>query len=418
MSSLSAELEELGRIGADDGGVTRFAWTPELDEANRWLMAKLAEEGLQPELDAAGNVIGRWPAGVGRAVLVGSHLDTVPRGGRFDGALGVLAALEAVRILRRDSFEPARPIWVVSFNDEEGARFRTSMLGSRAFVGSLDVEDWRARGIPAAMDRAGFEFGRLPEACRIDAVGAYLELHVEQGPVLERSGVDVGIVTAITGLLGVRATFEGQANHAGTTPMDARRDALAGAARAVLALREAARGGDGVTATVGQIRVEPSGANVVPGLAEIGVDARSADAGRFADLEAEVERTLQEIAADERLELELFRTHSKPPVVLDERVQDVLERAADAEGATRLRLPSGAGHDAMIVGAHVPAGMLFVPSRDGISHSPAEFTEQRHCELGARVLARALAELASQQEADLPDEEPSVAGAADKLAGT
>jgi allantoate deiminase len=419
VSSLSAELDELARIGADGGGVSRFAWTPELEKANRWLIAKLADEGLEPELDTAGNVIGRWPAGEGRAVLVGSHLDTVPRGGRFDGALGVVAALEAVRILRRDGFEPGRPIWIVSFNDEEGARFRTSMFGSRAFVGSLDLEDWRGRGVPAAMELAGSDFGRLREACRIDDVSAYLELHVEQGPVLERSGIDLGIVTAITGLLGLRATFKGQANHAGTTPMDARRDALAGAARAVLALREGGRAGDGVTATVGQIRVEPGGANVVPGLAEISVDARSPDAARFAGLEAEVERMLREIAADERLELELFRTHSKPAVALDERVQDVLERAADAEGASRVRLPSGAGHDAMIIGAHVPAGMLFVPSRDGISHSPAEFTEPRHRELGARVLARALAELASGQDDDsLAYEEPSVTGPGDKLAGT
>jgi hydantoinase/carbamoylase family amidase len=395
VSPLSADLDELARIGVEGDGVSRFAWSPELGEANRWLMARLEEVGLEPELDPAGNVLGRWTAGEGGAVLVGSHLDTVPRGGRFDGALGVVAALAAVRRLRRDGFEPARPIWVVSFNDEEGARFRTSMLGSRAFVGSLDLDDWRARGIPEAMERARFDFDRLPEARRIDQVRAYLELHIEQGPVLERRGIDLGIVTAITGLLGFRATFRGEANHAGTTPMADRRDALAGAARAVLALRARARASDGVTATVGQIRVEPGGANVVPGLAEIAIDVRCPDEDVFAELEEEVESTLREIAAEERLEVEVYRTHAKPPVALDEEIQAALERAAEAEQATHARLASGAGHDAMILGAHVPAGMLFVPSRGGISHSPAEFTELDHCELGARVLARALAELAS-----------------------
>ena len=393
MSSLAADLEEAARIGADDGGVSRFAWMPELARANEWLVARLEELGLAAEIDAAGNVFGRWEVGEGSAVLTGSHLDTVPRGGRFDGALGVLAALEAVRILQREGIEPRRPLWVVSFNDEEGARFRTGMLGSRAFVGEIEPDDWRRRGVAEAMAEAGFDFERLPEARAVEGIRTYLELHIEQGPVLERAGVDLGIVTGIVGLLGFRARLRGEPNHAGTTPMELRRDALVGAARAVLALREEARARDDMTANVGMCTVEPGGFNVIPGLAEFSVDVRSPTARGFARVDEFVRATLARIAEEEGLELELDETHRLEPVPLDAETQDVLERAAEREGAKHMRLPSGAGHDAMILGRHVPAGMLFVPSRGGVSHSPEEYTAPGHCDLGARVLARALAEL-------------------------
>ena len=394
MSSLRADLEAAARIGADErGGVSRFAWSPELGEANAWLIERLAALGLATELDPAGNVLGRWESGEGKAVLLGSHLDTVPNGGCYDGALGVLAALDVGRRLRADGVEPRRPLWVVSFNDEEGARFQTGMLGSRAFCGECDVEDWGRRGISEAMAEAGHDFARLTEARGVEEVGAYLELHIEQGPVLERSGVDLGIVTAITGMLGIRARFLGEANHAGTTPMELRRDALAGAARAVLALRDAARDRDDMTANVGVIAAEPGGFNVVPGAAEFTIDVRSPSAERYAELEQLVRETLEGIAADEGLGLELAETHRKPPVALDPGLQDALEAAAREEGATSMRMPSGAGHDAMVLAHHVPAAMLFVPSRGGVSHSPEEFTPPEQCEVGARVLARTVRRL-------------------------
>ena len=393
MSSLTADLEEAARIGAGaDGGISRFAWTPELARANEWFVRRLEELGLAAEVDAAGNVIGRWDAGEGPAVLAGSHLDTVPQGGRFDGALGVLAALEAVRILKREGLEPRRPLWLVSFNDEEGARFRTGMLGSRAFVGEVDTEDWRRRGVADAMAEAGFDFDRLGGP-GVDRVGAYLELHIEQGPVLEHAGVDVGIVTGIVGLLGFRARFLGEANHAGTTPMGLRRDALAGAARAVLALRDEARERDDMTANVGMCTVSPGGFNVIPDVADFSVDVRSPTPDGFARVDRFVRDTLARIAEEEGLKLELEETHRLDPVPLDPALQDVLERAAAQEGATHMRMPSGAGHDAMVLGRHVPAAMLFVPSRGGVSHNPDEYTAPEQCELGARVLARALADL-------------------------
>jgi hydantoinase/carbamoylase family amidase len=394
VSSLTADLEAAARIGGDErGGVTRFAWSPELAQANAWLVQQLAELGLETELDPAGNVIGRWEAGEGKAVALGSHLDTVPSGGRYDGALGVLAALDVVRRLKADGIEPSRPLWVISFNDEEGGRFQTGMLGSRAFCGDCDLEDWERRGVPDAMTEAGFDFGRLGEAARVGEIGAYLELHIEQGPVLERNGVDLGVVTAVTGMLGFRVRFTGEANHAGTTPMELRRDALAGAARVVLALREVARGRDDMTANVGVISAEPGGFNVVPGAAELTIDVRSPTAEGFAWLEPFVRKTLKRIAAEERLGLELRETHRKQPVTLDPALQDALEAAAKVEGATTLRMPSGAGHDAMVLAHHVPAAMLFVPSRGGLSHTPDEFTPPEQCELGARVLARAVRQL-------------------------
>ncbi len=394
MSSLTADLEEAARIGAGaDGGISRFAWTPELARANEWFVRRIEELGLAEEVDAAGNVIGRWDAGEGPAVLAGSHLDTVPQGGRFDGALGVLAALEAVRVLKREGLEPRRPLWLVSFNDEEGARFRTGMLGSRAFVGEVDTEDWRRRGVADAMAEAGFDFDRLGEARAVDRVGAYLELHIEQGPVLEHAGVDVGIVTGIVGLLGFRARFLGEANHAGTTPMGLRRDALAGAARAVLALRDEARERGDMTANVGMCTVSPGGFNVIPDVADFSVDVRSPTPDGFARVDRFVRDTLARIAEEEGLKLELEETHRLDPVPLDPALQDVLERAAAEEGASHMRMPSGAGHDAMVLGRHVPAAMLFVPSRGGVSHNPDEYTAPEQCELGARVLARALADL-------------------------
>jgi allantoate deiminase len=390
VSSLAADLEEAARIGAEGGGVSRFAWTPELAQANDWLVGRLQELGLETEIDAAGNVLGRWEEGQGTAVLVGSHLDTVPRGGRYDGALGVLAALEVVRTLKREGVSLRRPLWIVSFNDEEGSRFQTGMLGSRAFIGDLDPEDWRRRGVADAMAAGGFDFERLGEAKAVDRVGAYLELHIEQGPVLEQEGLDLGIVSGIAGLLGLRVRLTGEANHAGTTPMASRRDALAGAARIVLELRDQARSRGDMTANVGILTVAPGGFNVIPGTAEFTIDARAGDAAGFARAEKFVRETLERVAAEEQLELEVTETHRKPPTPLDPELQELLAQAAAAEGATARSMPSGAGHDAMVLAKHVPAAMLFVPSRAGISHSPDEYTSPEHCELGARVLARAV----------------------------
>jgi allantoate deiminase len=400
--SVTASLEELARLGADgDGGVTRVAWSRELFSAYAEVARWMTELGLETEVDPAGNLIGRWQAGSGKAVLVGSHLDTVPRGGRLDGVLGVIAAVHAAAQLKKEGFEPDRPLWITAFMDEEGTRFSTALFGSRAFVG----EDLSALGVRRdgsgvalgdAMAAAGFEFARVAEARRIGDVGLYLELHVEQGPVLEDEGLDLGVVTSIVGLRGYRVRLHGEANHAGTTPMRLRRDALAGAARIVLALRDAVRERDGATSNVGRLTVEPGGANVVPGLVDFTVDLRAASAVRLVELERLLAATVERVAAEEGLGAEVEQTFALDPLELDPELVAALERAAIGEGAAVRRMTSGAGHDAMVIGRHVPAAMLFVPSRGGISHSPAEESRPEHLELSVRVLAAALREFLTE----------------------
>jgi hydantoinase/carbamoylase family amidase len=391
--SLEDDIEAFGQIGRDGEGVTRLAWTAEIEAARAWLLQRLADLGLRASVDEAGNVLGRWESGRGTAILVGSHIDTVPHGGRFDGALGVLSALEAIRQLKQNGIRPSRPIWIAGFNDEEGALLRTSMLGSRAFVGGLDLADLREHGVAVAMAAAGFDLERLPEAKRIDQVGAYLELHIEQGHTLDERGIDIGVVTSIAGLVGLRARFTGETNHAGTTPMRSRRDALVGAARVVLALRNDARRRSDSTANVGSISAEPGAANAVPGRTVIEIDLRSSSRDHFVRLEPRARLLIAEIAAEERLDVDIELVQSKPPVELDPTLQSLIASAAEAEHASSIDIASGAGHDAMLIAPHVPAGMIFVPSRRGISHSPDEFTSPEHCLLGARVLARTLTAL-------------------------
>ena len=396
--SVTASIDELARIGGDsDGGVTRVAWSEELLAAYDTVAAWMGELGMETEVDAAGNLFGRWVAGTGPAVLVGSHLDTVPCGGRLDGVLGVVAAVHAVALLRDEGFEPDRPLWIAAFMDEEGTRFDTALFGSRAFAG----EDLSALGsrrdgdgvaLRTAMADAGFDFEHVTDARRIDEIALYLELHIEQGPVLEAEGLDLGIVTSIVGLRGYRARLYGEANHAGTTPPALRRDALAGAARIVLALRDAIGTQDGMTSNVGRMTVEPGGANVVPGLVDFTIDVRATRDAELGELERRVTEAVERIAAEEGLRVELEQTYTLDPLELDAELVDALDRAATAEGASARRMASGAGHDAMVIGRHVPAGMLFAPSMGGVSHSPAEDSRPEHLELGVRVLASALRE--------------------------
>jgi hydantoinase/carbamoylase family amidase len=396
--SVTASLDELARIGGDaEGGVTRVAWSPELLAAYDTVAAWMEGLGLETDVDAAGNLLGRWQAGSGPAVMVGSHLDTVPAGGRLDGVLGVVAAVHAVAQLKDEGYEPARPLWIAAFMDEEGTRFGTALFGSRAFAGeNLSAlgsrRDRTGVTLRAAMAEAGFDFDQLAAARRIDEVALYLELHIEQGPVLEAEELDLGIVTSIVGLRGYRVRLHGQANHAGTTPHHLRRDALAGAARIVLALREEIGRQDGMTSNVGKLTVEPGGSNVIPGLVDFTIDVRATRGAELSDVERTVAGAVERIAAEEGLQAELEQTYTLDPLELDATLVDALERAAATEGAAARRMASGAGHDAMVIGRHVPAGMLFAPSLGGISHSPAEESRPEQIELGVRVLASSLRE--------------------------
>ena len=400
--SVAETLSELAAIGQSPrGGVTRVAWSDDLFRAYAWIGERMHELGLDVEIDAAGNLVGRWNVGSGKAVAIGSHLDTVPSGGQLDGAFGVVGALHAVSLLRAEGFTPSRPLWVIAFMDEEGTRFNTALFGSHAFTGGAvsdfaDRVDTAGTTLRDAMARAGHDVDCTRDAKRIDQLAAFLEMHIEQGPLLEAEDLDIGVVTSIVGLRGYRVHLHGEANHAGTTPMRLRRDALAGAARIALQLREFARSRSDVTANVGKIAVEPAGANVVPGLADFTIDVRAASPAAVEELAQFVEGTVAEIAGEEQLEFDLATTFSLDPLELDSDMVDAIERAAVAEGARWRRMPSGAGHDAMLVGRHVPTGMIFVPSRGGISHSPEEYTSPAQLELGTRVLAAAPRDLLRQ----------------------
>jgi allantoate deiminase len=395
-SSVMGSLDELAKLGAGpQDGVTRVAWSAELFAAYAWVGDRMRELGLEVEVDEAGNLIGRWEVGAGTPIVVGSHLDTVPSGGRLDGVLGVVAAVHAIALLQRDGFEPARPIWIVAFMDEEGTRFNAALFGSRAFAGQElagigDRTDLAGTTLRDAMEQQGHSFARIAGAKRIGEIGAYLELHIEQGPVLEAEGVQIGVVTSIVGLRGYRVRLLGQANHAGTTPMHMRRDAFIGAARIAVELRDVARRRDDMTANVGKIAVAPGGANVVPGIADFTIDVRAPTAEGMAELEAVVRGTVSRIAGEEGLEFELEPTYVLEPLELDPTLVDAVEHAATEQGATSRRMPSGAGHDAMVIGRHVPAAMIFIPSRRGISHSPEEYSSPSEVELGMRVLAATL----------------------------
>ncbi len=403
-------IDELGTIGGHGSTVNRFAWTLELHAANEWLLKRLLELGLSAEIDAAGNVIGRWQAGAGPAVLVGSHLDTVPDGGRFDGALGVLSALEAIRRLRAEGVQPQRPLWIAAFNDEEGARFDTSMFGSTAFVGDdlshlADRVDADGLRLPDAMRQLGSDFTQVATAKGIDQVGCFLELHIEQGARMQDQGLDTAVVTTIVGIKGYRVVLRGQTNHAGTTVMGQRRDALIGASRVILALRDAALASGEVTANVGRVEVRPGGTNVVPGEVEFYIDIRTAKPETYATLDHLVRGTVVAAASLEGLTFELIPTYEHAPIPMDERLQQILGAEMAAHGLRWAPLSSGAGHDAQVLAQHVPTAMLFVPSQDGISHAPAEYTPPEQREPGVSVLTGVLRQLICEpaDTAERPD---------------
>lgn len=391
---LRSRLESLARIGADPaGGISRFPYSEAHAQAVRAAAAWMEEAGLQPGCDAFGNVIGLRPGLEGwPPILLGSHLDTVPHGGMFDGALGVLAGIEVAAALHEAGLRLRCGLAVIGFADEEGHQFGAGTLASRCLVGDLPCErcdSLRGRdGRTLAESMAAFAPG-VPRAAALAQAGAYLELHIEQGPVLAREGRRAAAVTAITGIAKTRVVLEGQANHAGTTPMPARRDALAGAAEVVLAVRALAEAaGAPAVATVGTLAVWPGASNVVPGRAEFTVDHRAPDAGDLRRMCADIEEAVRRASHPHGLSFRLEAWDIRDPVPMDPAIVEAVEAAISGAGFKPHRTVSGAGHDAMIMAARVPSGMIFVPSIGGISHSPLERTAWEDAALGAEVLLR------------------------------
>ncbi|HET8628974.1 MAG TPA: Zn-dependent hydrolase [Thermomicrobiales bacterium] len=397
---LLADLAALGEIGATPrGGVDRVAFSP-ADRAGRaWVAERLREAGLAVTTDAAGNTIAREPGTLGglAPLALGSHTDTVPDGGRYDGALGVLAALACVRALRAADRRLRHPVEVINFVAEE-ATLGGGTLGSRAMAGLFDfgVLDKPAgdgRPVAAHLRDAGIDPAGLGAAARpAGSLAAYLELHIEQGGILAESGTPIGVVEGIVGIRRYTARFTGAANHAGTTPMAARRDALVAAADFILDVRDIAVA-QGIVGTVGTLAIEPGAPNVIPGRVDVAVEIRALDTAAL----DRGEQALRGAAA--RGGGTLAPVSVKEPVASDPAVVAAAEVACRDLGLAYRRMPSGAGHDAMCVAAIAPEAMLFVPSRDGISHAPEEYTAPEDCITGARVLLRTLLELDARLDA-------------------
>lgn len=399
---LKRDLEELGAIGGTpEGGVSRPSFSDADIEARRWLLARIAAAGLEARVDAAGNIFGRWQPG-DPVVMVGSHLDSVPNGGMFDGALGVLAGLECLRRIKEEGMPLRRSLELVAFTDEEGAF--GGFFGSYAFTGVLKAEDIpnirdsKGLRIVDAMARHGMDAMQAPSARRDQKeIRAYVELHIEQGPVLEAKKIQIGVVDAVVGIRRFGITFHGRADHAGTTPMTDRKDALLGATDLIQKGRELVltEGTHSSRLTVGVIQVKPGVANIVPAEAYLTYELREVSGEVLQNL-ADRSRSLAEsVASAWGLTVSIETILDIEPVTLADTVKAAIVAATEELGLSHLRLPAMAGHDAQVVGRVAPAGMIFVPSQDGRSHSPVEYTSDEDVERGANVLLLTLLKLAA-----------------------
>jgi N-carbamoyl-L-amino-acid hydrolase len=421
MSRLRADLVSLSSIGRlTGGGITRTSFSAADLAAREWYQERCAQAALALRTDGIGNmfaeVAGTGSAGAGSegagrggtgaglgpaAVWSGSHLDTVPDGGAFDGAVGAIAALECVRRLAEERVELARPVRAVVFADEEGNY--NHLLGSTALTRDFTRDELAAMTgrdgdrLVEAITAIGWD----PDALtgnRIDPeqVYAFVELHIEQGPNLEVSGTDIGVVTSIVAIGGAVAEFGGRADHAGTTPMTQRQDPLRAAAQLIAALPTiTASISDTAVATCGKLVTFPGGANVVPAVVRMLLDYRDPDAGRLARLDEQLIAAARQAAAAHDVTLHWTAEAPVAPVKLDPRMRSVIDAHARDLGLSAVAMPSGAGHDAQNMAALVPTGMIFIPSRDGRSHSPAEHTDWEDIENGANVLLATLTELAT-----------------------
>ncbi|MFE9257073.1 allantoate amidohydrolase [Streptomyces sp. NPDC006879] len=392
-----AELRPLGRH-PDSGGYRRYAWTGADADCRAWFQAQAEARGLTYELDRNGN---QWAwlgdPGAGDAVVTGSHLDSVPDGGAFDGPLGVVSSFAALDELRHRGAEFSRPLAITNFGDEEGARFGLACVGSRLTSGALtreqahELRDTEGVSLPQAMEAAGYDPHLIgPDPERLAGIGAFVELHVEQGRALDLSGDTVGIASAIWPHGRWRFDFHGEANHAGTTRLVDRRDPMLTYAQTVLAAREEARLA-GALATFGKIAVEPNGVNAIPSLVRGWLDSRAADQDSLDAVVTGIEKAAREHAERDGVDLQIVRESFTPVIEFEHALRDEMNRIL---GGRVPVLGTGAGHDAGILSGSIPTAMLFVRNPTGVSHSPAEFAEEDDCLAGVLALADVLEGLA------------------------
>ena len=398
---LRADFDALAEIGATiGGGVSRLALSNEDLAARAWFADRIEEAGLQVKDDEVGNLSGCLPAADpgAQTLMIGSHLDTVPNGGRYDGAIGVLAALECLRRIQEAGLKPRYHLEAINFTDEEGTW--KSLFGSNGLIGKISAADLSDTlqdnmAFRAALYRAGILLDELHHAQRDPkSILGYLELHIEQGKRLHEQDLDIGIVARIVGRTSYNVVFYGEAAHAGTTTADERRDALQGAAAFIIAAHNIVTAGypEGVV-NCGHLAVEPDSFNVVPAEASLRIEFRHPDTATLKDMEEQLIQLARDCARRHRLTVATERVLHRAPERMSGYLFRQIETACQAEGARCAAIASYSGHNAQIMNQLVPAGMIFLPSVGGISHNPKEHTEWRHVEIGANILLRAILQL-------------------------
>ena len=392
---IMARLEALGQIGKTaEGGVSRPAFSEPDIQGRAYIITLMKESGLEVRIDTVGNIIGRR-AGMDKEappVVLASHLDTVPNGGKYDGALGVIAALECVQALEESGTQTRHPLEVVVFVDEEGG-----LIGSRGMVGELDDKtlDLVSQGgktVREGIAALGGKPDLIKGAVRFRGnIAAYLEIHIEQGSVLDSGGISIGVVEGIVGIARWDVTIDGSANHAGTTPMGERRDALLAAARLILAVNRTVTAEPGrQVGTVGRIQVEPGAVNVIPGKAVMSLELRDLSMDKVRSLFSRIEAEGRRIETETSTKISFTALEETSPALTDSQLRNLIRESAAELGLSSLDMPSGAGHDAQSIARIAPIGMIFIPSVGGISHSPREFSRPEDIANGVRVLLRTL----------------------------
>jgi beta-ureidopropionase / N-carbamoyl-L-amino-acid hydrolase len=398
-ADLWRELEPIGR-DPQTGGYRRYSWTPADSACRAWFTAQATKRGLDVETDNNGNLWAWWGPKRPGAVVTGSHLDSVPDGGAFDGPLGVVSALAAVDLLKEKTFSPQRSVVLAAFTEEEGARFGLPCLGSRLLVGAVNPDaalvltDDAGTTLADAMIAAGHDPGDLgPRDDLLGGIGAFVELHVEQGRALAPMGATLGLAEGIWPHGRWRFVFRGRADHAGTARLTDRRDPMLPYAATALAARQAAAD-SGAVATFGKVIVEPNGTNAVPSAVHAWLDARAADEATVQDTVTTVRSAAESFCEEHAVALSVHQESFTPLVRFDEALRDRIAATLAAAGFSAPTLPTAAGHDAGILAARVPTAMLFVRNPTGVSHSPAEHADLADCETGVRALAAVLENLA------------------------
>lgn len=405
---LKQDFDNIARFGKlDNGGVTRLAFSEEDLKARQYLLDVMKSLNLKVSIDAFGNIRGRREGQFDLPpVMIGSHLDTVPNGGHYDGVIGVIGALEVIRVLNENNIVTKRPIEVINFSCEESSRFRAGTLGSKVMVGKFTKDKLKTSidkdGISLydALKQAGYDPDRLEDA-RINNgdIYAFMEMHIEQGPVLEQEKYQVGIVTAIAAPTRFKVLIEGRADHSGNTPMNMRKDALTGASALILGVEQIAKSeaGERTVGTVGYVYVEPGAMNVVPGKVELGIDIRDINSTDKKVAVKKVIDLIHKIQKQRNLEIKYEILADEEPVVLSNKIISCLENEAKKYGFSYKLMPSGAGHDAMYMTNVTNVGMIFIPSINGVSHNIAEFSRMEDIKMGTDLLLKATIKLAQEE---------------------